>query len=179
MQDAFPHGPYAAIRQRQLNNELASLLRGADIRFAICDMMREALGKRYGVPFVNLQSPVNTAEWFLPRSNADLTKSQREIIYCGTVMKNAQLHSLVDIAKVVERLNLAGLPVRLTIATPPGSADEFKAQFSGDNVRFIPYRGKEDMLDIFSRANLLLIPVNFDNASRRFIRYSMPGKHVV
>jgi glycosyltransferase involved in cell wall biosynthesis len=101
-----------------------------------------------------------------------------ELLYVGSIFPNAQLDSLADCVDAVVALNLGGYPIRLTISSPSGHTQRYH-----DRLAIHPAIAIEDTIRDDARfyariaaADALLVPVNFDSASVRFIRYSMPAK---
>ena len=76
------------------------------------------------------------------------------------------------------RLNEGGYPIRFSISTPSGHGDRYRGRLAIHPAIAIEDTIRDDA-QFYARiaaADALLIPVNFDTDSVRFIRYSMPAK---
>ena len=171
-------GLLAAGERRRMERHLRHLIGRADNRLAISPAMADAYGKRYGRPFSAFQNAIDVARW-KSASKTDLAlHSPAELLYVGSIFPNAQLNSLIDCAEAVADLHDSGFPVRLAISTPSGHGNHYR-----DRLVIHPAVTIEDTIrddaNFYARiasADALLIPVNFDADSIRFIRYSMPAK---
>lgn len=161
--------------RRRALKDLKSLFSKAAVRMSICDSMSEAYQKKYGVPFTAFQN-VAELEKRLPhtRTNWDRNKPFR-IIYIGSILPNAQLNSLADVARSVSELKDEGLDIEMRIHSP--WAGHYKTQLKlSPAVQLYPGLNESDIFGELTSADALLIPVNFDSESLRYIRYSMPAK---
>jgi glycosyltransferase involved in cell wall biosynthesis len=83
---------------------------------------------------------------------------------------------LVDVARVAQQLTDSGFATRLTISTPREFARDLAELDLGPAAEVIPHDTQSDVIGHVHDADALLLPVNFDADSLRFVRYSMPGK---
>lgn len=172
------HGLLARRERAIMEDRLARLFGDAAECIAISPAMAVAYAKRYGRPFRHFQNTVDVAHW---RSSAktDLTvKPPAEVLYIGSIFPTAQLESLVDCAQAVAALNQAGYPMRLSIATQPHQAARYHQRLAiHPTIRIEDTIADDDAFYArLAAADALLVPVNFDAESIRFIRYSMPAK---
>jgi glycosyltransferase involved in cell wall biosynthesis len=175
MADQYSVGPYSLIMRRRLDEELKALLERAAQRWTVSDMMSEAMGTRYGVPFETLPASVNCAQWRCARQEP-IDKRVLTVVYAGTIFEFAQKSSLQDVSDAVAQLNDQGLAAQLRIYAPAAHMADYPSYFKAASTRVVPYRSRDELLRLINGADLLVIPVNFDSESRRFIGYSMPGK---
>lgn len=172
------HGLLARRERAIMEDRLARLLKKAAACLAISPAMATAYTQRYSQSFSHFQNTIDVATR-RPFTKADLTvKRPAELLYIGSIFPTAQLQSLVDCANAVAALNRAGYPLCLSIATQPHQAARYRRR-----LEIHPSIRIEDTIaddDAFYRrlaaADALLLPVNFDAESIRFIRYSMPAK---
>jgi glycosyltransferase involved in cell wall biosynthesis len=171
-------GLLAAGERRRMEGHLRRLIGRAADCLAISPAMAVAYGKRYGRDFRAFQNAIDVARW-TGASKSDLTIHRpAELLYVGSIFPNAQLDSLTDCARAVAELHDSGFPVRLSISTPSGHGNRYR-----DRLAIHPAIRIEDTIrddaKFYARiaaADALLIPVNFDADSIRFIQYSMPAK---
>lgn len=175
---AHRHGLLAARERRVMERHLGRLIARAAECLAISSAMAEAYAERYGRVFRSFQNAIDISRW-KDSAKLDLTTGQpAELLYVGSIFPNAQLDSLIDCAKAVAALRAGGYPIKLSISTPSGHGDRYR-----DCLAIHPAITIEDTIrddaHFYARiaaADALLIPVNFDAESIRFIRYSMPAK---
>jgi hypothetical protein len=175
---AHRQGLLAGRERRVMERHLDRLLSCASECLAISSAMAEAYARRYGRPFRAFQNAIDVARWE-QTAKRDLSVGRpAELLYVGSIFPNAQLDSLTDCAEAVASLSSSGYPVKLTISTPSGHADRYRARLAIHPAIAIEDTIRDDAR-FFARiaaADALLIPVNFDADSLRFIRYSMPAK---
>ncbi|MFH1983050.1 MAG: glycosyltransferase [Pseudomonadota bacterium] len=145
---------------------------------AICEQMADAYRRRYGIPFIHFQNAVDLQRWKpAEEKHVDIESSPR-IVYIGSVLKSAQADSLLDCCAAVRLLNEQGFKISFDIfsqlAMMQRKPEDYRLH---ENIR-IQNAPEDDhaFFDILKKADLLLLPVNFDKASFRYIRYSMPTK---
>ncbi len=164
--------------RKKMERLLRSLMHAATYRLGICDAMCDAYQDRYGVPFVPFQNALDTTRW-TALGKSDLTVSpQANVLYIGSVLPFAQLQSLVDCCNAVEQLARSGERVRLSIYSPSFYAEKYRERLVvGPSVSLFDSIANDN--EFFAKlrdADVLLLPVNFDSQTIKYIRYSMPTK---
>jgi glycosyltransferase involved in cell wall biosynthesis len=156
---------------------LRRLVGAAAARMAIGDGMAEAFARRYGAPFLAFQNALDMAR-LLPQAQPRPAATPARILYVGSIFADAQLASLADAARAVAALAQAGRAVTLEIHAPAFLAARHRARLElPPAVKVIDATEDDDaFFRLIRGADLLLLPVNFDAASVRFIRHSMPTK---
>ena len=183
MMDDWPETSYrggllAPLARRRMERLLASLMRRSAQRMAICDAMARAYERRYGVPFVSFQNTVDASRW-QPLARQDSRSSgQGDIVYVGSILPEAQLDSLIDCCRAVAQLSGEGLPARLSIYSPRAYSGQWRERLIvGPSIELHDtITDDETFFRRIARADALLLPVNFDAHTIRYIRYSMPTK---
>jgi glycosyltransferase involved in cell wall biosynthesis len=175
---AHRQGLLAGRERRVMEGHLERLLSRASECLAISSAMAEAYARRYGRPFRAFQNAIDVARWAHTAKRDLSVRQPAELLYVGSIFPNAQLDSLADCAEAVASLNSGGYPIKLSISTPSGHADRYRSRLAIHPAIAIEDTIRDDAR-FFARiaaADALLIPVNFDADSLRFIRYSMPAK---
>lgn len=174
---AYRGGLLGALARRRMRRLLDEALRGARVRLGICDAMSRAYEQRYGVPFRSFQNTVDVARWSAD-APSEAAGGVAEVLYVGSVLAGGQLESLVDCCHAVAELGREGMPVRLAIHSPAGHTQPHR-----ERLALAPNIAIEDAItddEVFFRrlrdARVLLLPVDFDLRTVRFLRYSMPTK---
>jgi glycosyltransferase involved in cell wall biosynthesis len=140
--------------------------------------MAEAYQKRYGQPFFAIQNTIDVAALeFYAKQPATVGRPVR-VAYIGSIFPFAQLDSLVDICRAVQQLRNDGLDIRMEIYSPTFLSAKYRDQLvAGDAVDL--YDTIQDDNVFFSTlqaVDVLALPVNFDDYTHDYIRYSMPTK---
>ncbi|HNS52809.1 MAG TPA: glycosyltransferase [Anaerolineae bacterium] len=162
-----------AYARRQL-----TLLFGAAARnLAISHQMAEAFTERYGHDFTPFHNAIDLGEWSAPRTEYVARKGAFRVVYLGALTQNMQLMSLVDIADSIAFLSAQGHNISLTVYSSAVYIDYFEQYLSGRAA--VSHGGpvaRTDLCQRLSEADLLVIPVNFDQSSLLLNQYSMPTK---
>ncbi len=163
----------------RMNALLSGLIGAAKLRLAIGDDMAREYGKRYGVSFRPFQNAVDIARWNpLAHSGSGPSGTPARILYIGSIFDNAQAGALADCARAVARLATRGRDIRLDIHSPLFLAERFRPQLEIASCVRLHDTLTDDTVffKTISEADILLLPMNFDDASRRYVRLSMPTK---
>jgi glycosyltransferase involved in cell wall biosynthesis len=165
-------------QRRRMQRLIADIVGSARSAMGICDAMCEEYEQRFGRPFAPFQNTVDAARWSAIAKSDLRIGSPIRLLYAGSVLSFAQAESLVDCCAAVTALNAQGMTIELYITSPPAQVAALRQRFAGDAaIRFSDVIADDD--DYFrslAAADILLLPVNFDDASIRYIRLSMPTK---
>jgi glycosyltransferase involved in cell wall biosynthesis len=165
-------------QRNRLNRKIAGLMQVAAARIGICPEMREHLSRDFGLPFMSFQNCVDAAR-LASFARGDLMPCERpRMVYAGSLLPFAQDEAVVDAAHAVAELARQGLALRFDIHVPPGLVAPYRDRLAlGPAVRVLPpFERWEEYYRNIVDADLLLLPINFDPATVRYIRYSMPTK---
>jgi glycosyltransferase involved in cell wall biosynthesis len=159
---------------RVINREFRALLDKSSILMSICDSMSEEYKIRYNKEFFPFHNPIDTKNW-LPFSKKDWTKNDKfTILYAGRIglgMKN----TIIDIAKVVHYLSATHKDIVFEIQTNDIHDLKNSIEFN-NNVKWVKPIKYTDLPSKFSSVDLLVLPIDFDKESIRFMKYSFPTK---
>lgn len=150
----------------------------AAARLAICDEMAEAYRLRYGQPFLSFQNAIDVGFWGRYAKTDLATSGQVRVVYIGSVFPFAQLESLVDCCRAVQSLEDEGFPVRLDIYSPAFLAEQYRQRLVVGSAVALHDTITDDatFFRTMQEADILLLPVNFDDYTIEYIRFSMPTK---
>lgn len=172
MMDDWP-----AVRYRKEPKELRELIKNSAVCLGICSAMCEAYEKRYGRHFLPFANALDSEIWLKKARKNWHRQSPFKILYAGALMPDSQLFSLIDVCDAVFELNREGLDVEMEIYAPWFSAKHYRGELERPGcVKVFDAPEKMDSEDLFAKADLLLLPVNFDRATVEYVRYSMPTK---
>lgn len=155
--------------------EWRSLVRLADWRLSIGEMMSRALEERYGVPFEPFANGVDPTEW---RETAGKNSGDVTLRYAGSLAENMTLDSVVRIADAVERVAAEGVSIAFEINTRPFWRERAAGRFAAfKHTRFTEGDLTRDAYRAWlSSADIGVVAYNFDKASTNYVRYSMANK---
>lgn len=158
-----------------LDPDLRGLLKRASRRFSICEDMSNAYRERYGLEFEPFANGVEPTDWGRPaiRDNEAFV-----LRYAGSLAENMTLSTVLSVAEAVDKLSLDGLPVRFEIKTRPlweQRTREAFAPFSQTSFTTTQL-SPEQYRAWLSGGDATLMCYNFDDVSKRYVRYSMANK---
>lgn len=171
-------GLLSILQRRRMRALIARLVASALARFAICDAMSAEYADRFRRPFQSFQNTVDIARWSpLARRSIAVARPVR-LLYAGSVLGFAQAGSLIECCEAVAALRRAGFPIALDIYSPPAHTTLLRDRLLCDEaIRLHDVLADDDeYFRSLAAADILLLPVNFDGHSVRYIRLSMPTK---
>jgi glycosyltransferase involved in cell wall biosynthesis len=183
MSDDWPEGRYRSLVSRglrgRMESELQTVLTRARLRLGICSAMCRAYEERYRVPFRACISPIETEDWLKHARNSWAISGTFRVVYMGTVHPLAQLQSLVDVGRAISEMHAEGTNIRFEILIPETFTAELRRRLRGHSgVQVGVSPTSSQAASVLAGADLLVIPANFDSASFRYTRYSLPAKAI-
>jgi glycosyltransferase involved in cell wall biosynthesis len=165
-------------QRRRMQRLIADLVGSARSAMGICDAMCEEYEQRFGRPFAPFQNTVDAARWSAIAKSDLRIGSPIRLLYAGSVLSFAQAESLVDCCAAVLSRNAEGAETELEIYSPPAQVAALRERFSAaSTIRFSDVIADDEAyFRSLAAADILLLPVNFDEFSIRYIRLSMPTK---
>lgn len=158
-----------------IDRDLRHLLSYATILMSISEAMSEAYYNRYGLKFTPYHNPIAIEEW-LPFSKNDWSiKDTFKIIYTGRI-GTANDKSILFLSNIINTINESKIKIKLDLYISYTSNDTVVPYLNFEGVEIkspVPY---QYMPELLSQYDLLLLPLDFDEAGINFARYSMPTK---
>lgn len=172
------HGLLSSPLRWEMERLVASAIAAARVRLGISSAMCRAFEARYGYSFEAFHNAIDTERWARLAKRDVAVGASADILYVGSIFPRAQLDALSACCRAAAALASGGFPVTLTISAPSGHAECYRDRLAIDPaIRIVDtIRDDETFFRRIAQADLLLLPVNFDEDSVRFIRYSMPTK---
>jgi glycosyltransferase involved in cell wall biosynthesis len=177
MMDDWPstisnHGLFKKYWNRKIDSDFKLLIKDAALLMSISDDMAVEYEKRYGRKFVTFHNPIDCTFWKqYPKTNYELGKPPT-LLYAGRIGIGVE-DSLETIAIAIEQLNREmNISIQFDLQTKeiPPWINRYKCVV---HKKFVPYH---DLPKVFAKADFLVLPYDFSNKGRRFIKYSMPTK---
>jgi hypothetical protein len=171
-------GLLSILQRRRMRALIGRLVATATVRLGICNAMCAAYAGRFGRPFESFQNTVDVARWS-PLAKRDSAAGRPvRLLYAGSVLGFAQAASLVECCEAVAALRREGFPIMLDIYGPPAHTAPLRDRLLRDEaIRLHDVLSDDDSyFRSLAAADILLLPVNFDAHSVRYIRLSMPTK---
>jgi len=176
----YEHGALRGVVRGHMDRKLRSLIDGAASCLAIGDAMASEYGARYGRTFLPFHNPVDLERWDALAATylgeCDRPPDGRlHVVYAGRLGIGAT-DSIVDVADVVSDMASHGEPVSMLVNTPniDNPAATHMAALPG--VVVTPAGEYDRVPGLMESADVLLLPSDFDDASARYMRLSMPTK---
>lgn len=159
-----------------INKELKKLFSNASVLLSISESMSEEYLKRYGFHFIPFHNPIDTKIW-KSYSRTDRAVNLREIrvLYSGRIGVGIS-QSLVDVAEAIDLLNMKGSNITLSIQSTTGAHEILKILKNYKCIVINPVVDYNQIPEIFSQADILLLANDFDEKAVTFLKYSMPTK---
>ncbi len=180
MMDDWPETVYAGslmgpLLRDVVDRELRELISLAAVRMAISRAMADEYLLRYGFEFDVFHNCIDVPFWRERRKTSWAVASPLRVVYCGRIGWDA-LASFVDVCEAVELMNQAGVATQFSIYPGGIDASSAKALARYAHTRILPAVEDEQLPDVLTGADVLIIPSNFEGRGRRFARLSMPTK---
>jgi len=164
----------------EAESSLRRMLERSAACLSIGDAMAEAFRKRYGVTFQPVANCVEPAEWLAldVRDRVRRRTGEPAIMrYVGAFAEDMTLASVVDVARAVDSLN-DGCELVFEVYTMEPWLMSARNELKGlRNVSVHQANLSEDAYrQLLVASDILLIAYNFDEASIRYVGYSMANK---
>lgn len=177
----IPPGIRGRLKSARLKASLQRTIDGAASNIAISPEMAAAFGERYRKPFEAFHNTVDANRWrslCKPRPAGTAGVDRPFVIrYVGGLMADKELRSLQEIAAASRKLHDAGHNVRFEIHCGPAWNDAVDEHLADEPVvgrgAFLQ---QHELPAVLSAADLLVLPINFDERSRKYVGYSMQTK---
>ncbi len=171
-------GLLSPLQRRRMLAIIGRLVATARGRLGICDAMCTEYAPRFGQPFLAFQNTIDVARWAPLAERYCEIHSPIRVVYAGSILGFAQADSLAECCAAIAVLQDGGMQIELDIYSPPAQTVPLRDRLvRSDAIRLHDVIGDDETY--FSRlagADILLLPVNFDEHSKRYIRLSMPTK---
>ena len=150
------------------------LIDSSKIRIAINTKMSDEYRKIFGYKFEVLHNGVDRKKV----KKVNLKHKTKIITYIGSVFKNAQLNSLIEITKVLKKLSEENFNIRCFFYLPESQKRIYESYFAKHQNIYIKEHNlsEKEYFKKISESNLLLLASNFDNYSTEYYKYSWPAK---
>jgi glycosyltransferase involved in cell wall biosynthesis len=160
--------------KKRLKKKFEYLLTHSNMNLSICDYMSENYHKLFGHSFSAFHNPVDLDFWSTQMERG-YSKDNLKILYAGRIGIGTQ-NSIVDIAKATDYLAKQKIKVEFEIQALSLPQKVERAISKLNSVKLsnpIEYNSLPEKL---SNADLLVLPIDFDEYSKNYLRLSMPTK---
>ena len=150
------------------------LIDNSSIRVAINSKMSDEYKKIFKYRFEVLHNGVDRKKV----RKVSLKHKTKIITYIGSVFKNAQLNSLIEITNVLKKLIEENFNIQCFFYLPESQKRIYESYFAKHQNIYIKEHnlGEKEYFQKISESNLLLLASNFDNYSTEYYKYSWPAK---
>ncbi len=176
-----PAGLRGVLKSARLRRSLGSMLNEAAANIAISPEMAAAFAERYARPFEAFHNTIDVARWesLSGERPAGIAGRDRPFLirYIGAVVPDKELQSFKEIALAAKILADEGRSIRFELHCGPAWNESVDRYLAGVPVvrrgAFLPHT---ELPRALSEADLLVLPMNFDARSIRYVGYSMQTK---
>jgi glycosyltransferase involved in cell wall biosynthesis len=173
----YTKGLYAPWLRTRVLREFRGLLDRAAVRMVISGAMAAEYRRRYHYSFVPFHNALDMAEWSAVSRQTWDVGGRVTIRYVGSIVAEAQRDALRDLCGAVAELRGAGIDLTLSVHAPAAQAALLRGWNVPPEVLHLGAPPQaSDVPRLLSEADILVLPFNFDDASRQYMRYSMPTK---
>lgn len=157
---------YSWIWKKIYKDHFSKLLNMSADRIAISKSMAEEYKHRYGYSFDYLNNPIDPKLYFFNKSQEYQIREYLRIGYFGRIGRGNQavIQFLID--------SIQGTKYRLDIYT----VDNIPKHENGANLTYCKSIEHSQIPKTMSKYDLLLLPLDFDSDSVKFVKHSMPTK---
>lgn len=171
----YEKGPFSSYLRRLTEAGFRRLIERANVCMAISDGMAEEYEGRYRRGWAVFHNTVDAELWGSLARRVDDPVDDFRVVYTGRV-STAVNQSVEEICQAVDKLVRRGRRVSFTLYTYGG---EHAARIEGQGFRGVSFREPvptSDIPGLLVSADLLALPLDFDERSVRFARLSFPTK---
>ena len=183
--DDWPSGQYRdgvlqGIVRSHVKRKLLSLVGRAVSLLAVSDAMAAEYEARYGRTFLPVHNPVDLQRWdALAAAYGDEPDRPPDdclrVMYAGKVDSDTS-GSLLDVAAVISDMSSHGQRISLRVNTPDVRSPAVARMAACRGVLVTPTGEYCRVPSLMAAADVLLLPLDFDEQSVRFAHLSMPTK---
>ena len=160
--------------RKVIDKKFRKLLSNSKVLMSIGETMSIEYKKRYGYNFIPFHNPIEIDFWETSTNDHQYTHSPFVILYAGRIGIGIQ-NCFLDIAEAIKNLNARGLKIELHIQVINhnnilNNLEKFKF------IKLNPAVHYSQLPTIFAKADLLLIPNDFDDKAISFLKFSIPTK---
>jgi glycosyltransferase involved in cell wall biosynthesis len=162
--------------KRKIDKEFNYLLAITTKYLSISEAMSEEYLKRYNKEFIVFHNPIEIDSW-LPYCKTDLNVDLNKVsvLYSGRIGFGIT-DSLYEVAEAIEKLTLDGTNIKFHIQTPSNDNEILNRLKKNKSVKINPFAEYSQLPRIFSQADILIIPIDFDEYGSNYLKFSIPTK---
>lgn len=158
--------------QKKIDLELKLLLDKASVLMSISDEMANEYKFRYNKNFITFHNPIDIEFWKKHQRNIYELSNSPTILYAGRIGLGIKT-SLELIAKAIQQVN-EELKISINFILQTQEKLVWINKYQCVNHQgFVSY---DELPQVFSEADFLILPYDFSRKSIKYIQYSMPTK---
>lgn len=161
--------------KNKINKEFKELVQKAAICLSISEGMSIEYQKRYNKEFVPFHNPVDVDRWKQYKKTDFSIGNQIKLLYSGRIGLGIY-NALLQVIKAIDALRKEGLDIVLYMQVPPENHRLFSKYINRGTIFYNSFVSYNEIPQIFSKADMLILPYDFSARGLKFIRYSMPTK---
>lgn len=168
-------GIFRHMWDRIIDKEFRNLLKLTNSRLCISDAMSEEYSKRFGGSWLSFHNPVMNERWIPFQKNTYTKGLVFKILYSGRI-GNANINSILAFCELINELKRNGMSIVFSIYSPEYNLEKFRKYDDSPAILLNKPLKHDEMPELYSKFDLLFLPIDFDKLSIKFTRFSMPTK---
>lgn len=166
-------------RAARAGADLDEVIALAADNLVISEPMATAMGEAHDRPFQPFANSIDWSEWEgVERTRRASSDGVYRVRYAGGLAPDMNADSVTDIAYVCDILAREGRPVQFEMSSARWWEPMFDSEVAphSPSARHVGFFDRPDYLQFLIDADLLVLPINFDETSLAYVRYSMSNK---
>jgi len=180
MMDDWPstissYGIFKKFWNTRIDMEFRQLLEKVDLYLSISDQMSEEYFRRYHKQFKPFHNPVDIYQFKLPQGIRLLNTSRFRILYVGRI-GTANKKTILSFADFVSRFKINNLVVEFDVYSKEADNTDLVSIRKLNKISIKPPVSHNQIPALLKDYDLLLLPLDFNEAGIRFAKFSIPTK---
>ncbi len=170
------HGLFKWYWNKKVDIEFKNCISNATILMSISEGMSKEYLNRYKAFFAPFHNPIDVKYWLnFTKKNLNISHKYVKVLYAGRIGLGTS-HSLLDVAEAIEELNNDGFNIEFYIQTTSienklnNKLKKYNCIIQNPEVKY------SELPQIFSTADILVMPIDFNRKGIEFLKFSMPTK---
>ncbi|MFW5883765.1 MAG: hypothetical protein ACOCVG_05295, partial [Verrucomicrobiota bacterium] len=161
----------------RIDAELKQLLMKSSLNVGISEEMCVAYFNRYNQDFICFHNAIDSRQWLRVHKDYSIQGKPFEVAYIGSASYDKELQSLIDIRDAIIQLSTEGHNIRFSIYSNHHWKRNIETYLAHKDIcRYGGLLDPQELVTTLTEASLLVLPINFDERSKRYVGLSMQTK---
>lgn len=161
---------------KRIDIEFRQLLNLVGLHLSISDAMTNEYRLRYNKDFIPFHNPIETEIWLkYCKSDFEINENDLSVLYAGRIGEGIS-ESIFEVASAIDEMRSKGQNIKLYIQAPTVKSGVIKLLKKHCCVVINPTVDYNQIPEIFSSADILLLANDFNPDGLNYLKFSMPTK---